>query len=98
MILSGGKPIDEMTDEEIGENLYLKDKRYVFIKARFSSSWINLNGEHPKKYSVIHKNNLVVDIKDTIDGKWVFFDEKFREMARNLIVVNSWHNTVVLYD
>lgn len=86
--LSGGKSIGMMTDEEIGSDQHLKDLRYICNMERFSSSWINLKGENPLKFSALFGKDIVIDIKDTIDGKWCFFDEKLRETAKKYVDIN----------
>lgn len=81
--------IETMTDEEIGSDSNLRDRRFVNNSVNITSSWVNLKGEHPSNFSAIYPKDIVDNIKDAIDGKWIFFNERLKEMAKNYVIGNS---------
>lgn len=84
-------------DEEKDLNPFLKDLRYISKSSIFSHSWINLKGERPKEYLVINPDDVVININDAIDKKWVFSNERLRKMAKDYMVSNSGSRTTIIF-
>lgn len=95
--LSSGQSVGDMTDEEIDSNEYLRDLKIICNECHFSRSWINSKGEHPEELSLVNESNIVEDIKDAIDNKWVFANERLRKMARECIMANSKFAPIIVY-
>jgi hypothetical protein len=86
-----------MTDKEIDSNEHLKDLKFICNECHFSCSWINSKGEHPEEFSLVNENNVVENIKDALDGKWVFVNERLRKMARECVIANSKFFPIIVY-
>jgi len=71
-------------------------KAQVNIKGFFSSSnWINKEGSHPEKMSIIKHDKIVCSKEELKDSNWMYIGNEDRELIEDQLWLLKFHDDYV---